>query len=225
MTSFSLRRDHVYFFLIAVLGLGGAFAIHMNASYGMKAAKDRFHAESHTASLAAASIVESQFTAIYQNLRTISRLPSVMKTNRHATNINQDGLTTIQELYNNLASDVNVSEVYVVPRTLNADLIDPFTSAPEAPMLMFDDLISNDGGGGNVTRRFEAEIYEYHLLHRQMIWFEDHVPNVKATDGFNIPMISGAQVVTCDNTVYNITLNNADRTGVLGADAQPVLSH
>jgi len=215
MSSFSLRRDHIYFLLIALVGLGGAFAIHLNASYGMKAAKDRFRAEAHTASLATASIAEGQFSAIYQNLRTISRVPSVMKTDRHATNINQDGLTTIQELYNNLASNVTVSEVYVVPRTLNADLIDPVTGAPEAPILMFDDLISNDSGGGNVARRFETEIYEYHLLHRQMVWYEAHTPNVKATDGFNIPMISGAQVLTCDNTVFNITLNNSDRTGMI----------
>jgi len=217
MNSFSLRRDHVYFLLIVLLGLGGAVAIHLNAAYDINAAKERFRAESHTASLAAASIAEGQFASIYQNLRTISRLPSVVKADRHATNINQDGLTTIQELYNNLASNVDVSEVYVVPRTLNADLIDPVTSAPEAPILMFDNLITGDGdgGGGKVTERFEAEIYEYHLLHRQMVWYADHVPNIKATDGFNIPMISGAQVVTCDNSVYNITLNNSDRTGII----------
>jgi methyl-accepting chemotaxis protein len=215
MTSFSPRRDHFYFLLIAMLGLAGAFAIYLNASYGMKAAKDRFRAESHIASLAAATIAEGQFSAIYQNLRTISRLPSVMKTDRHATNINQDGITTIQELYNNLASNVTVSEVYIVPRTLNADLIDPLTSAPEAPVLMFDNLITGGDGGGKVTERFETEIYEYHLLHRQMVWYGDHVPNIKATDGFNIPMISGAQVVTCDNSAYNITLNNSDRTGMI----------
>ncbi len=217
MSSFSLRRDHVYFLLIAIFGLGGAFAIHLNAAYDINAAKDRFRTESHTASLAAASIAEGQFASIYQNLRTISRLPSVVKADRHATNINQDGLTTIQELYNNLASNVDVSEVYIVPRTLNADLIDPVTSAPEAPILMFDNLITgdDDGGGGKVTERFEAEIYEYHLLRRQMAWYGDHVPNIKATDGFNIPMISGAQVVTCDNSVYNITLNNSDRTGMI----------
>jgi len=215
MSSFSPRRGHIYFLLIAFVGLGGAFAIHLNATYDMKAAKDRFREESHTASLAAATIAEGQFTAIYQNLRTISRVPSVVKTDRHATNINQDGITTIQELYNNLGSNVDVSEVYIVPRTLDPDLIDPVTSQPETPILMFDNIISDDSGGGNVKKQFEVEIYEYHLLHRQMLWFEDHVPNIKATDGFNIPMIAGAQVITCDNTAYNVTLNNSDRTGMI----------
>jgi methyl-accepting chemotaxis protein len=212
---FRVRSDYLAYGLIAVFGIAGGIAIHLNASYGYQSAQERFRAESHAATLAAANSAQNQFDAIYQNIRTISRLPSVKKIDRYATNVNQDGIDTIQELYNNLASDVDVSEVYIVGKDLDSDQIDPVTQAPETPILMFDDLISNDAGGGNVTRQFEAEIYEYHLLHRQMLWFEAHTPNVKATDGLNIPMISGAQVITCDNTVYNATLHNDDRTGMI----------
>ena len=158
---------------------------------------------------------QNQFAAIFQNIRTISRLPSVIKIDSHATNINADAITTIQEIYNNLASNVAVSEVYIVGKDLDADRIDPVTQAPEAPIYMFDDLIADDAIGGGIVRRFEAEIYEYHLLHHQMQWFEQHTPTVKQTNGLDLPMISGGQVVTCDNTVFNLTLNNSDRTGMI----------
>jgi methyl-accepting chemotaxis protein len=215
MGMFAMRRDYLGYSLIAVLGVAGGFVIHMKASSDFKSAQNRFRAESHVVALLEATGAQHQFDAIYENIRTMSRLPSVMKTDRYAANINPDGITTIQELYNNLGSDVDVSEVYIVPMTLDADQIDPTTSQPQAPILMFDDLISNDVGGGTVARRFEAEIYEYHLLHQQMLWYEQHVPNVKVSGGFDIPMISGPQVITCDNTVFNTTLVNADRTGMI----------
>jgi methyl-accepting chemotaxis protein len=212
---FRLNRYHFALAGIACFALGGATAIHFKAKSDLNTARARFWSESHANALLATASAQQQFNYIYTNIRTISRLPSVMSIDRHATNISQNDTTTIQELYNNLGSEVDVSELYVVPATLNADLIDPVTGAPQTPILMFDDLIADDAGGGNVTKRFEAEIYEYHLLHHQMQWLALHVPNRKATDAFNIPMIAGGQVITCDNTFYNVTLRDADRTGMI----------
>ena len=214
--NFALRRHTIAYALIALFGIGAGIAIHVNASFGYQSAKDRFRAESHAATQAAANAAQTQFDAIFQNIRTISRLPSVKNTDRHGTKINQDAIATIQEIYNNLASDVAVSEVYVVPKDLDADQIDPVTGAPQTPILMFADLLdATSNTPGKVVMRFEAEIYEYHLLHRQMLWFEAHFPNISAINGLNLPMIGGAQVVTCDNTVYNLTLDNTDRTGMI----------
>ena len=210
-----MKRTYFAYGIIACFGICAAVAVHLNAEFGLKSAQERFRAEEHAATLATVNAAQGQFTSIYQNIRTISRLPSVIKTDRYAANINPDGVTAIQEIYNNLASDVDVSEVYIVGKDLNADLIDPVTGAPQTPILMLDDLIADDAGGGGVVKRFEAEIYEYHLLHRQMLWFAQHTPTAKQTSGLDIPMISGNQVITCDNTAYNATLNNADRTGMV----------
>jgi methyl-accepting chemotaxis protein len=209
----AFRRDHFAYLLIALFGLAAAAGIHANAAMGYQSARERFRAESHASTLAAVNTAQQQFTAIYQNLRTISRLPSVIAVDREGTTLNPDSIATIQEIYNNLASNVAVSEVYIVPRDLDSDRIDPVTSAPQKPIMMFDSLLEDNTA--HVFLRFEAEIYEYHLLHQQMLWFGQHVPNVKATDGFDVPMISGAQVITCDNTVYNITRVDADRTGTI----------
>jgi len=210
-----LNRYHFTLAAIAAFALGGAAVIQLKAQSDMDSARARFWAESHAQSLLAKAAAQQEFDYVYTNIRTMSRLPSVMNIDRHATNVSQNDMVTIQELYNNLGSEVDVSEVYIVPATLDADQIDPVTGAPQTPILMFDDLVADDAGGGAVDKRFEAEIYEYHLLHHQMQWFEAHVPNRKATNGFDIPMISGPQVITCDNTVYNLTLQNCDRTGMI----------
>jgi len=201
--------------LILALGLGGALAVYFNAQSGMESARERYRAVSHAATVAALASAQDQFTQIYQNLRTISHLPSVRSVDREGTTLNADDTAAIQEIYNNLASAVTVSEVYIVPASLNADRIDPATGSPETPIKMFDSDITGDAADAKVTRRFEAEIYEYHLLARQMLWFEANVPSLAATDGFNAPMISGPQVITCDNTVYNDTVVDADRTGMI----------
>ncbi len=210
----TFKRNHLAYLLIALFGLAAAAGIHANAGMGYRSAQARFRDESHAATLAAANAVQAQFTAIYQNLRTISRLPSVRAVDRQGTSLNADSVATIQEIYNNLASDVAVSEVYIVPRDLDADRIDPATGAPEKPIMMFASLLEDDDGG-KTEKHFEAEIYEYHLLHRQMQWFAKNLPARGAADDFDVPMISGAQVITCDNTVYNKTLVNADRTGTI----------
>ena len=209
----AFKRDHLAYLLIALFGLAGAAGVHVNARMGYQAAEGRFRDESRAATMEAANAVQAQFTAIYQNLRTISRLPGVRAADRGGARLTPDSIATIQEIYNNLASNVDVSEVYLVPRTLDSDRIDPATGAPEKPIMMFASLLEE--GAGDAPKRFEAEIYEYHLLHRQMLWFAAHLPVEKDADQFDAPMISGAQVITCDNTVYNRTLNNADRTGTI----------
>ena len=212
---FAKRRSTQAYLVTAVICLLGLFAVRQKAAIDYGSAKDRFRLESHAATLAAANLAQNQFEDIYHNIRTISRLPSVRSVDREGTTLTQDSTSTIQELYNNLASSVAISEVYIVPRSLNADLIDPATSAPEKPIISFDDLIADDAGGGTIVKRFEAEIYEYHLLRHQMTWFADHTPTMASTHGVDVPMISGGQVVTCDNTVYNSTLNDSDRTGMV----------
>jgi methyl-accepting chemotaxis protein len=200
---------------MGVLCALGIFAVHRKSATDLASAKERFQLESHAATIAAANIAQNQFDDIYQNIRTIGRLPSVRAIDREGTKLNQDSTSTIQEIYNNLVTNVAVSEVYIVPRTLNADLIDPVTSGPEKPIISFDRLIANDSAIANVTKRFEAEIYEYHLLRHQMAWFEAHTPTMAAANGIHLPMISGGQVITCDNTIYNSTTSDSDRTGTI----------
>jgi methyl-accepting chemotaxis protein/ActR/RegA family two-component response regulator len=201
-------------------------AVRAKATADMAEARQRYVAESHADAGAAARTVEDSINQIYQNLRTISFLPSVRKIDRHGTNLDEDGRQSVQAIYNNLASNVSISEVYVVPKDLDPDAIDPVTGKPQVPILMFDQLITGpkakaaEGGEDEEAEKApgeaeEVEIYEYHLLQDQLAWLGQHYPDTRAAGGLDIPMVGGNAVITCDNSEFNTTHNDDDRRGIL----------
>ena len=169
------------------------------------------------------------FQHIYENLRTIAGLPSVRKIDRHGTNIDADARMSIQQIYNNLASSVDVSEVYIVPGDLNPGSIDQTTGKPEEPILMFDELITgreshNDGGAPDVVPGNLGmtpisldgdEEYEYRQLVDHMRYFKANFPTNQDLTGLDVPVISGPEIITCDNTQYRWTRNDHDRDGIM----------
>jgi methyl-accepting chemotaxis protein len=224
---------------VVATGLLLAVAVYVKYSWDYAAALKSYRKAETEAAQSVAKSVEVSFTNVYTNLRTIAYLPSVRKIDRHGTNLDPDALASIQQIYNNLASAVAVSEVYVVPATLNPDVVDPVTKTNEVPILMFDELIVGGGDGGAngaaatapadaapstatsgadapaATKPEEVEIYEYHLLQRQMQWLTDTYPDTSKVKDLEVPMISGGEVITCDNTEYDKTLNDADRKGIV----------
>ena len=106
--------------------------------------------------------------------------------------------------------------------------IDPATGKPEVPIFMFDQLIvdagrfandvdpfaAHDAAKGSVPEVPEVEIYEYRQLVEQLAWMKQHYPNVGVVNGLKVPMVSGPEVITCDNTTFVTTRLDADRSGV-----------
>ena len=173
--------------------------------------------------------VSKGLASIYENLRTISLLPGVRKIDRHGLTLGEDGHETIQQIYNNLASNIDVSEVYIVPAGFDHDRIDPATGKPQAPILMFDHLIVNaaeriatmspvivaKSTQNQSALPAEVESYEYLQLKQQLTWFGSHFPSRGGINGMHLPMLSGAEVITCDNTRYINSYDDADRSGII----------
>jgi hypothetical protein len=211
----------VEFSIILLVGAAAIWLLILKSNADYDTAKKEYISSSSTTSHIAAKNLENSLKQIYQNLRTISLLPSVRGVTRHAENLSSDGLSSIQQIYNNLASNVNISEVYIVPENLNSEIIDTVTGKPEEPIKMFDELITYLGKN-NKTKEEEAgphyeevEIYEYRLMVKQFDWLRKNYPNADKIDGLNLPMISGPNVITCDNTEYNNTKNDKDRIGLV----------
>ncbi|MBL8695869.1 MAG: response regulator [Planctomycetes bacterium] len=165
---------------------------------------------------------------IYQGLRTLSRLPGVRALRHDASELQADSLSSIQEIYNNLASTVSISEVHIVPLEMDPDCVDPTTGKPWTPILTFDEPMvgraakgrsgsapdastgrpappgtepARDGAGG---REDEAiEILEYRLMREQLAWFREQVPHEREVRGFEVPARSGPEVVSCNNSRHH----------------------
>ena len=158
--------------------------------------------------------LENTFNAMYQNARTISLLPSV----RNVTGANRrndkqdvvaegrltsDGYKTVQQIYNNLASNAHVSEVYAVLEGLNY-------KTGEVPFFMFDTLIVDNNAkadeGGNEAKNpdkpEELEDFEYAYFPTQIAAIKARYPTFNFTDLDGIPAYASPVMRTCDNTQY-----------------------
>ena len=200
---------------ITVTGLVAGVGLWAFTAFEHERALQRHVAAADAEASTAALHVESKLRHIYESIRTLAALPSVRKIDRHGANIDADARNTFQQIYNNLAYGVDVSEVYILPAALDPGRIDPLTGKPEEPILMFDELIV--GGGKNRSsaaaasaaaplprspEQEEVEIHEYRQYGRQLAWLRAHVPDDGGIDGLNVPMVSGPEIITCDNRFF-----------------------
>lgn len=155
--------------------------------------------------------IEQQFRLTYQTLRTVGLLPGIrniqgqnrFNDEKNAVElgvISQETYSSIQQLYNNLAKDVPVSEIYVV--------LDPIDPKTQIPLLMYDELILEDTKSSNIEEELnpdfpeEYEGEEYHLYQQQLNDFQRRYPTLKWNNLDSIPALSTSQMRTCDNSQY-----------------------
>jgi hypothetical protein len=204
----------------AILALVVAIAIgvSLKTSRDLEDTLEAYRAKAHQDTVLTAGAVGGAFDQIYQNLRTISFLASVRRIDRHGENLSVDGRQAIQQIFNNLAANVAVSEVYIVPVDLDPDAIDPQTHDKQVPILMFDLVrLSMDGHEKedpvDPTMPPQEEGYEYSALRKLMGRLHEVAPRIRDEWGADIPFFSIGSLITCDNSVYNKTRKDADRTG------------
>lgn len=213
----SLHKYAPYILVIA-FAFFAAYGVHLKTRSDYAHAIQKYKESRHAETLQLQEKVQGLFTQIYQNIRTISLLPGVKKIGLHGENFDADAKESVQQIYNNLASNVAVSEVYIVQSTIDSDQQDSKTGKPQEPILMFDDSTGQkeENKSGDPPKQEEVETYEYRQFRDFIIpYFKLHNPKIDTIDKLNIPVISGKDVITCDNTDYNRTLNDADRKGVM----------
>jgi signal transduction histidine kinase/DNA-binding response OmpR family regulator len=168
-----------------------------------------------TAALRAkASEVEGILLRTYHTIRTISLLPGVrgaLVENRSSAEksaldlgwMNEKEFGTVQQLYNQIASSVSVSEIYVVQDGFRPDL-------GQVPFMMFDEvLVVNLHGTGQRVRGStepdrpkEVESEEYADFVRQLELFRSSVPTFPNNAPEGILPINSQEIRTCDNRQY-----------------------
>jgi diguanylate cyclase (GGDEF)-like protein len=225
-----ISKGAIGYGLILAVGVGLGVFVNFNAERDFETAREHYIETSTAEAGDVAEKVQGALRSIYENLRTLSLLLSVQQIDRHGTNLGGDARETIQQIYNNMASNVAVSEVYIVPEDINPDKIDPITGKEEEPILMFDQRIVDgeslaklDGtiAGNKVEnkdtggKQEESEYFEYHQFQKQLDWLRKNYANRKSITGSKIPMISGQEIITFDNIIYKKILSDTDRFGMV----------
>jgi diguanylate cyclase (GGDEF)-like protein len=184
----------------------------------------------HAKSKETAADISNSLRSVYENLRTISFLPTVRTLHETSYAIDDDGRSVIQQIYNNLASNIDVSEVYLLQKNFDPTKIDPLTAKPFEPAIMFDELIIDGGKHSTDHDPFasaqmskltsepeleEVEAHEYAQLKQQIDYFSSAYPKENRLKKLDLPMISGDAVITCDNRYFKTTGDDADRSGLI----------
>jgi methyl-accepting chemotaxis protein len=170
--------------------------------------------------------VESLFSNLYQNLRTISLLPSVRNmTGGNRANEDEDtvatgrftpeGQSTVQQIYNNLRGSVSVSEVYAVLDGLDA-------TKGQVPFFMYDKMVFGEAKAEADKAQDpdfpdESEAAEYAYFPQQMALIKKAHDSFSFNDPKDIPAYVSPLMRTCDNTQYlsKSTGHEAESFGLL----------
>lgn len=204
----------VGFFIITCIATVGFALIHNHSAKNYASALTNYRKNAAIYAHEDAKEISHSLDYIYQGIRTISLLPSVKSIDRHGKHLDANAHASIVQIYNNMASNVAVSEIYIVPVDINPDAIDPMTGKKQEPILMFDGNVSSKttGIGKNLV---EDESQEYALLREQAAYFKEHFPNVSHIDHLRLPLLSSPELITCDNSEYATTRVDADRLGIV----------
>ncbi len=193
---------------IAAALVCGSIAIGVNSNFksDIDEMKRSYIQEQKLETAAIATNLESHFKAFYQGLRTMTLLPGVRNIDRYGKSFHPDSKLAMQQIYNNTYVNVTLSEVYILPRELDPERIDPITKKPEEPIITFDEFIVGPAKAENEAEEGEkleeTEIYEYRLMKKQLIYLREHFPNNKSFKGIDIPGVMGEPVITCDNSEF-----------------------
>ena len=168
--------------------------------------------------------LESMLVGIYQNVRTITLLPSVKSIrggNRTSESedvvqtgrFTPEGAATVQQIYNNLASRVSVSEIYAVIDGLDGN-------KGEVPFFMYDTLLfgtQSEAAEGTKTADTpeESEEAEYHYFPLQTAAIRSKHPRFQFATLDDIPAFASPLMRTCDNTQYD-SIARGDIRNTLG---------
>lgn len=206
--------------LIFIGGIGAIIGIESKFRSEMSEAKSRFYQESDDSANDVGRKLEMSMRQLYQGLRTIARLPGVKKVDRYGKNFEGDSRWTVQEIYNNLVSNVGISEVYLVPVDFDPEKIDPVTKKKQVPISTFDSFIVNRNGDqtheNEDSELPEIEDYEFAMMKKQLDWYSARFPYETFVNGLIYPSISSPEVITCDNSRYKPSApNDKDRSGII----------
>ncbi len=61
----------------------------------------------------------------------------------------------------------------------------------------------------------EDETHEYLQLQDTMRNLKKNYPSIHSFNDLNLPLVTGPEIITCDNTEYDFTLNDEDRKGII----------
>lgn len=202
----TLQHPIVRYAIMLLIAVGFIGPHNFKTASEYKAARMQFSDSAAAKATQEALKIQAAFRSIYENIRTISQLPSVKSLDRHGSNLGTDGRETVQQVYNNLAAKIYGSELYIVPAGFDSDVVDLAERQPQIKIEKFAQLIirSNtksetpNAVGLNTLAERTNGLLAYRRLKEHQNWLHTHHPTERAIEELNVPMVSGSEVVAAN---------------------------
>ena len=207
--------------LLCLILAGG---IHARYAADLDAVRRLYISESREGTQQVAGAVERTFHELYQGLWTIARLPGVRTVNADAPDLDRATRQTVQELYNNIAANVALSRIDLVPLDPDGGNRDGAAGPGPGSIVRFDHALNDDAGPARLPPSVRngsealdrAAIAEMGAMRGQLNWFHTHVPSASAVAALAPPALTGPEVLIRDDTRLDPAApNDADRSGLI----------
>lgn len=155
-----------------------------------------------------ATRIRGVFEQTYYTCRTLGRLPLIRSFDGQ-TSLSPGDRQALQEIFDSLSAQVEISEICVVPRSFDPERIDPRTGQRESPWLTFDAL-------GSEGQAAATTLPEYQAMREQLSWFGENAARDSDFPERNYPARLSAPLVTRDNSYYRTSApDDRDRSGLV----------
>jgi signal transduction histidine kinase len=153
--------------------------------------------------------VDAFFSALNDNLGTISSLPNVRKLQPDGQNLTPEDRETIQQVYNNLAKSADVSEIYVTPLEFDPVGREEIQGPAQKPILQLDHRVmpardldhlptAAESEADSEPERIVTHQEEFLQIKRHIGWFKLNYPDIASVKSYALPMVSDEEIETGD---------------------------
>ena len=211
----TLKKGSLFLIIYTLLAVAAGYALWQHYLTSAEQAKEAYRREALAGQFERkVKELENLFSVTYETARTISLLPGVRSvTGGNRANekedvvaskrMSADAYGTVQQLYNNLAIHLDVSEVYYVRNGLDF-------ARGQVPFFMFDAIRMGTEGEGepesegpkNDDVPEEAEADEYAYYPQQIAQLQASHPKFNFRQLDQIPAVLSPALRTCDNRQY-----------------------
>lgn len=214
-----------YFIIIALFSIFLICSVLYLHTKEVAQVKQIYVAKTDIKSVSIADTIYEKFKTAYETVRTVSLLPGVVAIELPGQVLAQDTIGSIQQLYNNAFLNIQLSEIYILPKGFDYQKINSVTQKPEEPLAVFDELITDNKlksekeKSKNQSTIVEDESFEYALYRDQFKFFNTNYPTNSTFKKLAVPMLSGPEIITCDNSDFTQkdvdSKNNKPRKGLV----------
>ncbi len=142
-------------------------------------------------------IIEDQFDRIYDAIRLIAIVPGVEKIDNNTADFHQNAQIAADAIYENLVSDVGVSNIFIVSKDFTPGQLNAATGRPQTPIIAF------SGGPGAVSAlsdlrssgdSYRAMLPLYEIMAAQIQSFRRECPDARSVRQGLAPALASDEI-------------------------------